>query len=209
MRQRVGFPVAGDEVEGILHLARAAAIGGAVVLGGRGGQDLETPNYLCDALAGAGIAALRFAYRSPDDLGSALPEVAAAVRLLRAHPDVPQRVAVVGHSYGAAVAALAAGRDSRLRAAVLLAPPAEREYFGTLRPMAELSRTRARVLIVVPDADAVVPPEHGARYATLLRQAGVVHRLVTIEGADHEFGAPEHRALVLAEVTEWLRDALA
>lgn len=208
MLQRVGFPVAGQDVEGILHLPEGQAVGGAVVLGGRG-HDLSGPNYLCDALAGAGIAALRFAYRDPDDFPSALPEVAGAVRLLRAHPQVPQRVGLVGHSYGGAVAAVAAGRDSRLRGAVLIAPPAERDYFGTLRPMAELSRTRARVLIVVPGADAVVPPEHGTRYATLLRQAGVSHRVLTIDGADHEVVVPEHRRALEAAVIAWLRDALA
>lgn len=195
-------------MEGLLYLPERQALGGTVVLGGRG-HDLEGASYLCDAISAAGVAALRFAYRHPDDFASALPDVAGAVRLLRAHPAVPQRIAVVGHSYGAAVAAVAAGRDSRIRAAILLAPPAERDYFGSLRPMAELSRTRAKVLIVVPGSDEVVPPDHGARYATLLRQGGVAHRLVTVEGADHEFLAPDHRARVLDEVTSWLRDSLA
>lgn len=208
MLQRVGIAVAGEEIEGILHLPDGQAIGGAVVLGGRG-SDLSAGNYLCDAISGAGVAALRFSYRRPDDFASALPDVAGAVRLLRAHPAVPQRSAVVGHSYGAAVTALAAGRDSRVRAAVLLAPPAERDYFGTLRPMAELSRTRARVLIVVPGADELVPPEHGSRYAALLRQAGVTHHLLTIDGADHEFLVPAHRSQVTSAVTAWLREALA
>lgn len=208
MLQRVGFPVAGQDVEGILHLPEGQAVGGVVVLGGRG-HDLSGPNYLCDAIAGAGIAALRFSYRDADDFSSALPEVAGAVRLLRAHPQVPQRVGLVGHSYGGAVAAVAAGRDSRLRCAVLIAPPAERDYFGTLRPMAELSRTRARVLIVVPGADAVVPPEHGDRYADVLSQARVRHRLMVIDGADHELTAPGHRATLLAELVLWCREALA
>ena len=141
--------------------------------------------------------------------GTRACSVAGAVRLLRAHPAVPQRIAVVGHSYGAAVAAVAAGRDSRIRSAVLLAPPAERDYFGPLRPMAELSRTRAKVLIVVPGNDEVVPPDHGARYATLLRQGGVAHRLTTIDGADHEFLAPDLRVQVVDAVAGWLRETLA
>ena len=208
MLQRVGIAVGGEEVEGVLHLPDGETIGGAVVLGGRG-HDLTGPNYLCDAIAAAGVAALRSAYRRPDEFASTLPEIAGAVRLLRAHPAIPQRVAVVGHSYGGAAAAVAAGRDSRLRAAVLLAPPAEREYFGALRPMAELSRTRARVLIVVPGADEVVPPAHGERYAAILRQAGVTHRVLTIDGADHEFLEPGHRREVVEVTTAWLRESLA
>ena len=208
MLQRVGIAVGGEEVEGVLHLPEGQAIGGAVVIGGRGSY-LSEPNYLCDAISLVGVAALRYDYRRPEDFGSTLPEIAGAVRLLRAHPAIPQRIAVVGHSYGAAVAALAAGRDSRVRAAILLAPPAEREYFGTLRPMAELSRTRAKVLIVVAGADEIVPPAHGERYAALLRQAGVPHRLLTIARADHEFHGPDHRAQLLAATTSWLREALA
>ena len=208
MLQRVGIAVPGGELEGLLHLPDGQAIGGAVVIGGRGSY-LSEPNYLCDAISAAGVAALRYDYRSPKDFSSTLPEIAGAVRMLRAHPAIPQRIAVVGHSYGAAVAALAAGRDSRIRAAVLLAPPAERDYFGTLKPMAELSRTRAKVLIVVSGADEVVPPEHGARYAALLRQGGVTHRLLTIDGAEHEFQAPGHRQQVVDATTAWLREALA
>lgn len=178
------------------------------MLGGRG-HDLSGGDYLAEAICAAGVAVLLFAYRFPDDFASALPEVAGAVRLLRAHPSVPERIGVVGHSYGGAVAALAAGRDSRIRSAVLLAPPAERDYFGPLRPMAELSRTRAKVLIVAPGNDELVPPEHAQRYARVLSQARVRHRLVTIDGADHEFIDPDHRSRLLEEVTGWLRETLA
>lgn len=208
MLQRVGFPVAGVEIEGILHLPEGETRGGVAVLGGRT-SDIESGTYLCEAIASAGIAALRFAYRIASDIPANLADVAGAVRLLRAHPAVPQRIGVVGHSYGGVVGALAAGRDSRLRAAVLIVPPAERDYFGTLRPMAELSRTRAKVLIVSATADEVVDPAHGERYAALLRQAGVVHRLITVEGADHQFTKPEHRAQLLTATTSWLREALA
>jgi len=206
--QRVSFPVTGTEVEGILHLPDGETLGGVAVVGGREGN-VESGRGLSDAIAAAGVAALRFPWRVPGDMKAALADVAGAIRLLRAHPSVPQRAGVVGHSYGGAVAALAAGRDSRLRAAVLMVPPAEREYFGTLRPMAELSRTRARVLIVGATRDTQVDPADAGRYAALLRQAGVTHRLVMIEGADHQFTLPEPRAQAERAITEWLRDALA
>ncbi len=208
MLQRVGFPVGGVEIKGILHLPDGETIGGVAVLGGRT-SDIEDGAYLCVALAAAGVAALRFVYRVPTDIPANLADAAGAVRLMRAHPAIPQRIGVVGHSYGGAVGALAAGRDSRIRAAVLIAPPAERDYFGTLRPMAELTRTRAKVLIVTAGADEVVDPAHGERYSTLLRQAGVAHRLITVAGADHQFTMPEHRAELLAAATSWLREALA
>ncbi|MBI3637367.1 MAG: dienelactone hydrolase family protein [Candidatus Rokubacteria bacterium] len=208
MLQRISFPVAGVDVEGILHLPDAETLGGVAVLPTRSGL-AEHGTFVCEALAATGIAALRFDSRVAGDMLAGLADAAGAVRLLRAHPTIPQRVGVLGHSYAAGVAALAAGRDSRVRAAVLLAPPAERDYFGALKPMAELSRTRARVLIVKAAADEIVSPDDADRYAALVRQAGVTHRLVTIADADHQFTGSTQRAQMLAAVTEWFRDAFA
>lgn len=125
--------------------------------------------------------------------------------MLRAHPAVPQRIGAVGHSQGGLVAAVAAGRDSRLRAAAIVSAPAERPYTGKLRPIAELSRTRAHVLLVYGGADDVVAPGDAERYASVLRQAGVVHRVVVLEEADHGFSAREHRAAMRQHVSEWVR----
>ncbi len=206
MLQRVSFPVAGTEVEGVLHLPDGETLGGAVEMGG---GDSDAGAYICDALAAVGVAALRSTFRVQRDTAAGLADAAAAIRLLRAHPAIPQRIGVVGHSQGGLVAAVAAGRDSRVRAAAILAAPAERDYTGTLRPIAELSRTRARVLLVYAGADELVAPQDAERYASVLRQAGVVHRLVTIEGADHQFSAPDHRARMLVALTDWMRSALA
>lgn len=205
MLQRVSFPVAGTDVIGILHLPDGETVGGAVVMGG---GDVEHGAYVRDALSSAGVAALGFAFRAMRDTPAGLADAAAAIRLLRAHPAVPQRIGVVGHSQGGLVAAVAAGRDSRVRVAAILAAPAERDYTGKLRPIAELSRTRARVLLIYAGSDDVIEQDAGERYASVLRQAGVVHRLVTLNGADHQFSDPEHRARMLAELTGWMRSAL-
>ena len=116
---------------------------------------------------------------------------------------------MVGWSFGGAVAALAAGRDSRIRAAVLVSTPAARDYWGPAKPLAEITRTRAQVLIVRPAADEVVAPADADRYAAVLTQARVRHELLTIAGADHNFTGPAERAEMLAAVTSWLRVALA
>jgi dipeptidyl aminopeptidase/acylaminoacyl peptidase len=210
--QRVSFPVAGTEVEGILHLPDGETIGGVIEMGG---GVIEHGAFVCEALAAAGVAALRFAFRvRPSggrtvDADAGLADAAAAVRLLRAHPMVPQRIGAVGHSFGGIVAARVAGRDSRIRAAALLAAPAERPELGGIRPTAEISRTRARVLLCYGSADERVPPSEGERYARVLSQARVTHRLVVIDGADHFFSAPSHRAQMLEALTEWTRTSLA
>ncbi len=217
--QRVSFVVGTGELEGVLHIPDTTAVGGCAVLHGFGGHP-DQPHIVatCDALAGAGIAALRFAFRDHEPprmtLDSALVDVAGAVRLLKAHPSVPERLGLVGFSFGGTVAAIAAGRDSRLRAAVLAAAPAAAgptfaawSNDGKWKPVAELSRTRARVLLVWGTRDTEVPLEHAERYRAVLSQARVRNRIVTIEGGDHDFQPAAARERMTSAVATWVRES--
>jgi dienelactone hydrolase len=217
--QSVAIAVEGRELDGVLHLAEGQALGGAAVLHGFGG-DPGQPHIVttCEALAKVGVAALRFAYRdhSPPrmTLASGLADAAGAVRVLKAHPLVPERLGVVGFSFGGTVAALVAGRDSRIRAAVLAAAPAVAgpqfsawTNDGKWKPVAELSRTRARVLLIWGSRDTEVPFADAERYASVLSQARVTHRTVVIEGGDHDFAPAEPRARMAAAVAEWVRES--
>lgn len=171
MLQSVSFPVTGGEILAILHLPERDAHGGIAVLLDRG-MPVEDPDVLltCNALAAAGVGALRFEWRSPRPaLDDAVADTAAALRLLKAHPALPGSIGVAGFGFGGAVAASAAGRDSRVRVAVLARPPAEIE--GSRRPLTDLSRTRARVLLIRGEGDEV------DRYSGVLSQARVTHRV--------------------------------
>ena len=212
--QRVGIRVGNVELEGVLHLPDTSAIGGVAVLHGFGGHpDQAHIVATCEALASAGVAALRFAYRDHQPprmtLASGLADAAGAIRVLKAHPDVPERLGVLGFSFGGTVAALVAGRDSRVRAAVLAAAPAQFGNDPKWKPLAELSRTRARVLLVWGSRDSQVPFENAERYAAVLSQARVPNRVVTIEGADHDFAPAGPRAKMTETVAEWIRETLA
>ena len=219
--ERVGIRVEDTELDGVLHLPDASALGGVAVLHGFGG-DPGQPHIVatCDALARAGMAALRFAYRDHQPprmtLGSGLADAAGAIRLLKSHPDVPERLGVVGFSFGGTVAALVAGRDSRIRGAVLAAAPAVAgptfaawSNEGRWKPLAELSRTRARVLLLWGSRDDQVAFENAERYAAVLSQARVPNRIVTIEGGDHDFAPAGPRAKMTQAVAEWMRETLA
>jgi uncharacterized protein len=215
--QRVSFVVPTGEIEGVLHLPETSAIGGCAVLHGYGGHP-EQPHIIatCVALADAGIAALRFAYRDHQPpkmtLDMALADAAGAIRLLKAHPDIPERLGVVGFSFGGTVAAITAGRDSRIRAAVLAAAPARTSPMSQAaeqkwKPVAELSRTRARVLLIWGSRDNQVPMEHAERYRAVLSQARVTNTLVLVEGANHDFEPAAARARMTAAVAEWVRES--
>jgi dienelactone hydrolase len=211
--QRVAIRVEDTELDGVLHLPEMSAVGGAAVLHGFGGHP-DQPHIVatCEALASAGVAALRFAYRRHEPprmtLASGLADAAGAIRVLKAHPDVPERLGVIGFSFGGTVAALVAGRDSRIRAAVLAAAPAQFGDDPKWKPVAELSRTRARVLLVWGSRDGQVPFENAERYAAVLSQARVPNRIVTIDGGDHDFAPAGPRAKMARTVGEWMRETL-
>ena len=216
--QRVSFVVPTGEIEGVLHLPETTCIGGCVVLHGYGGHP-DQPHILatCVALADAGIAALRFAYRDHQPprmtLETALADAIGAIRLMKAHPSSTGALAIAGFSFGGTVAAIAAGRDSRLRAAVLAAAPArtsprsEALRDDKWKPVAELSRTRARVLLIWGSRDTQVPFENAERYASVLSQARVTNRIVTIEGGNHDFEPAAARAKMTAAISDWVRES--
>jgi dienelactone hydrolase len=214
--QRVSFSVPTGEIEGVLHLPETTALGGCAVLHGYGGSP-DQPHIVatCAALADSGVAALRFAYRDHQPprmtLDSALADAAGAIRLLKAHPSVPERLGVVGFSFGGTVAAIAAGRDSRIRAAVLAAAPAAMPTKSDekWKPVAELSRTRARVLLIWGARDREVSIDHAERYRPVLTQARVTNTLVLIEGGDHDFEPAAARERMTTAVAEWVRESLA
>lgn len=194
MLQSVSFPVAGTEVLAILHIPAGEAAGAMVVLPDRG-MTYEHPDVLltCNALADAGVGALRFDWRSPrPTLDDAVGDVVAALRLLKAHPALPGAIGVAGFGFGAAVAAVSAGRDSRVKVAVLAGVAAEVD--GSRRPLVEVTRTRARVLIVrgedADDAD---------RYAPVLSQARVTHRVI----------ARDRRERLVREIASWAKEGFS
>lgn len=191
MLQSVSFPVAGSEVGAILHIPDREPVGAVAVLCDRGMQ-YEHPDVLltANALADAGVGALRWDWRTAQPaLDDALADVVAGLRLLKAHPALPGAIGVVGFGFGAAVAAVAAGRDSRMKVAVLVGAPAEVD--GSRRPLVEVTRTRARVLVV---------PTTGAdadRYGAVLSQARVTHRRVV----------PPSRERLGREIATWARES--
>jgi pimeloyl-ACP methyl ester carboxylesterase len=88
---------------------------------------------LANALADAGFAVVRYDKRGVGQsggrsesvtLGDYADDVVAAVKFLEKRKDIdPKRIALVGHSEGAAVALLAARRYGKVKAAVLVAGP--------------------------------------------------------------------------------------
>lgn len=143
------------------------------------GGDMGNPVVvaLFDALAGVGVATLRFDFRGAggsegtfgEGVGERADTVAAIEQLGRAAPDVP--MALVGYSFGADVAL--GVTDERLAGWFLVAPP--------LQAPTEVDRDERPKRLVVPAHDQFRPPD-SAQAAV----AGWTNTAVeVIEGADH------------------------
>jgi len=135
--------------------------------------------------------------RTPDEAGQRMNAVFStpgALRgrfqawfdLLAARPETDaSRMAVMGYCFGGAVALEMARQGMALSAAVAYHP-------GSLATgtTAERGRVRARVLVLIGEADPFVPAEQRTAFRREMEAAGVEHEYVSYPGVKHGFTVP-------------------
>jgi pimeloyl-ACP methyl ester carboxylesterase len=139
--EQVRVPANGFVLAGTLSKPAAAAaprLPAVLLVGGNGQTDRDEVTFgipifgqLADAFADAGFVVLRYDKRGAGQSGGRVEaatledfagDVRAAVRFLGNRRDVdPRRIAVVGHGEGGSVAMLAATKETRISALVLIA----------------------------------------------------------------------------------------
>jgi alpha/beta superfamily hydrolase len=204
--REIMFTSDGLSLEGILHLppsvpSPAVAVCHPHPLYG-GDMHNSVVVALCRAVAARGIAALRFNFRgvgrSQGSFADGVGERADAAAALARLPQLPEvdsdRIGIVGYSFGAAVALLAAGEG--LRAVVAVSTPT------IARGLSEIA-VRCPALLVVGERDQIAPP---SRLASLGRAVGPQTELVMVPGADHFWWSSEER--LAAIVSDFLARVL-
>ncbi|WP_165250765.1 alpha/beta hydrolase [Paludisphaera soli] len=171
------------------------------------------------ARAGVAVAVIDYRLARPGapSWDGALDDVLAAVdRLIREAPSLgldPTRVATLGTSSGGMLAALAAQRDPRIRAAVCLASPTSlidlaasrrqvhepsRMFLGAdpaaaparasrASPLDQVATGGPAFLLIHGDDDAWVPIEQARKMRERLRDSGVTCQLLELPGVRHGF----------------------
>ncbi len=133
MEQNVTFGSDGLKLSGVVHtpadLAPDSERPAFLVLHGFGtGKDGSTPEILANMLCDWGYVVMRFDFRSCGDsegedgwvmCEDQVEDVKNAVTWFAKHPNVDgDRIGVIGHSFGAAVAVYAGGVDKRIAAVI-------------------------------------------------------------------------------------------
>jgi dienelactone hydrolase len=143
----------------------------AADLASRGAITLAiTPSFVSRGNVTSSLTGV-FVYRA--GFNASVLDVRRALDVLAARPDVdPNRLAVVGHSLGAAVSGVVAGVDRRPRAVVLIAPPQHAHFrpplssdvkaqagslLRNIEPTRYLPSTHAAVLLALAKHDQDIP----------------------------------------------------
>jgi alpha/beta superfamily hydrolase len=208
---RVRFP-SGDlsiELEGIFHLPDGPGPFPAAIVchpypPAGGSMAVPVVRTIARALAEAGIAALRFNFRSVGDSEGAfddgrgeVEDVAGALEWLNVRPGVdPDRLALVGYSFGAAIALVQATRTDRPCPLALIGLPLT---WNLPLPPAD----RRPWLLVAGERDQFCPLPDLHTFAQQLKDDVKVH---IVAGTDHFLSGREPE--VAGVVTNFLQEAL-
>jgi dipeptidyl aminopeptidase/acylaminoacyl peptidase len=145
----------------------------------------------------------------------------------------PQRVCIVGWSFGGYLALLGAQRDPSLfQCSVDIAGVSDlgllidegyhwlnsetikrqigldREKLKHDSPHLHAAEFKVPLLMLQGDMDAQVPFEQSVVMDQALTRAHIAHRFVAVPGADHQFSEVKDRALLLKETEDFLREHL-
>jgi len=202
----ITFTSEGLTLEGILHQPISAPFPAAAVCHPHplygGDMNNNVVVAVCRALADAGIAGLRFNYRgvgrSAGTYGDGLGEradAAAALAYLRQLPQVEQdKVGIVGYSFGATIALMAA--DELVTAIAAISTPAFSQGVPDLA-------VRCPTLLISGEQDQIAP---AAGVSALAHAIGPQCEVALIRGADHFWWG--HEKELASVVAQFLRQCL-
>ncbi len=180
----------------VLHAPEGATRAAVCVSGALGGLDGPALLYarMGAELPRRGIAVARVDYRAPNDFGECLLDALAAITFLKGSGY--RRAALVGHSFGGAVA-INAGTLNPIVAAVIAISSqlAGAQVVGELAPKP--------LLLIHGAADEIIAPRSSE---LIFARAGEPRQLELIAGGDHRLSGFGERLLEL--VGEWLSSRL-
>jgi pimeloyl-ACP methyl ester carboxylesterase len=180
----------------LLHEGRDKGRAAICVSGALGGFDGPQRLYqrLGDALPSGGISIARVNYRFPNDFDECLLDALAGLSFLKGIGH--ERIALIGHSFGGAVAINAGTLNATVTTVIALSSQlAGAHVVGDLAPRP--------LLLVHGTADTILPHRSSEM---IYERAGEPRELMLFEDADHRF--TDRGDELFALVSEWLKQRL-
>jgi dienelactone hydrolase len=177
-----------------------APIAGLVCVGGIGGG-FDSPARglyprLARALVDARVTTLQVRLREPGALETSIADVLAGVDFLVG--AAIERIGIVGHSFGGAVAIAAAVRHQKVRTVVAIAP---QSHGAPAHALDDRS-----LLLVHGEDDEILPPACSCQIRTRVRRGGRCE-FDLVAGAGHALD--ETAEIVFQRVRRWIVDELS
>lgn len=179
-----------------------------------GTMDNRVVRDLAQRLAGVGYVTLRFNYRGVGQSAGMSTaggdeqeprDCAGAIAYLRARPEVAaHRVAIVGYSFGAAMAVRVAAADASLKACAAVAfplAPDTQDY----APYAYVRDLKTPALFATGSEDSI---SDLGKIRRLMGLVGLKAEFAEIAGADHFYADPQLRAGMTESVVAFVRERL-
>ena len=229
---RLTIPTGGVHLAAMLHLPEAGQRPWPCVVTAHGllsSKDSDKYVQIGEVFTQAGIAVCRFDFRGCGESQGNLAETTVAqrvadlravVEMMRAHPALSGRVALLGSSLGGYVALFAASTDFKVKAVAAWATPANLDDFAEhpekvraqglgdafIAEVKEGRYLRAPVgtrycLFVHGEQDELVPADHARRLAETALNP---RRLEIVPGADHQFTDAAHREQAVRLSLDWI-----
>ncbi len=191
----------------------------------------ESSKYMAvsRSFAEAGIASCRFDYHGCGESGGNIEETTLSIRLdnlnavfdhVLSHPSIdPQKIGIIGSSFGGSTGLLKAARDERVKCLSLWATPhildareddtiADIKFKQTIYTdfksydLCEEAKKVQYTLVIHGDSDEVVPCIEGRTIYKFLKKPKTIE---IIKGGDHIFSVDAHRAKAINLTLNWFR----
>lgn len=232
--EKILFKSDGEEISGILHLPEGR--GFPCVIASHGllsSKNSEKYIALGERFAREGMAMLRFDFRGigesggrieDDTVTGRIADLGSALRFVRSHSDLGDRIGLAGSSLGGYVSLIRSSMEKDIRAVVIWATPFHLDDLGSKKGAEEyplpgeaffkdlakhrlLSRLPkiSNCLVIHGEKDETVPVDQAWE---IFHSLGAPKEIHVLEGADHRFTEPVHRKRAVDLTVDWFKKYL-
>lgn len=236
--EKVSFQSGSQKVAGVLHIPGHLPGAGnfPCVIASHGllsSKDSEKYIAFGERISREGIAMLRFDFRGigesegrleDDTVSRRVADLGAAIEFVRSHPNLGDRIGLLGSSLGGYVSLIKASMDKGIMAVVVWSTPFHLDDLKTKEQkedyplpgeaffrdlpkhrLGSLLTKVSKCMVIHGEQDELVPVDQAWE---IFQGLGGPKEIHVIESADHRLTAPSHRQRAMELSVEWFKKFL-